>query len=275
MVLNTVYWYVPALLAPTIVAITRRYRLGHTPWTTTLGVHLASAFAFSVIHTSVMLMTRAVLFANYGRGMAPCGLVELPAAAISHATRLDAGDVLLPRRPRTRDRVLARGGRAGAQRRTAADAPGRSAAAGAAASAPAAFSLQHAAHDLQPDAERCRSGGPHDRSAERPAPNEPAIERPGSERQAGDRDPAVVSGDRADAVPRSPERRDRRGSRRAGRARSASAPAAARRERRPPRDRAAGAAGTHRHPRLPKRRTAASSRCGTAGMACRRIGSSP
>ena len=26
MVLNTVYWYVPALLAPTIVAITRRYR---------------------------------------------------------------------------------------------------------------------------------------------------------------------------------------------------------------------------------------------------------
>jgi len=67
MVLNSVYWYVPALLAPTIVAITRRYRLGHTPWTTTLGVHLASAFGFSVIHTSAMLVTRAALFPFGGR----------------------------------------------------------------------------------------------------------------------------------------------------------------------------------------------------------------
>src|SRR5580765_4761589 len=70
MVLNTAYWYVPALLAPTIVAITRRYRLGHTPWTTTLGVHLASAFAFSLIHTTAMLITRAALFPFGGRVMA-------------------------------------------------------------------------------------------------------------------------------------------------------------------------------------------------------------
>jgi len=73
MVLNTIYWYVPALLAPAIVTITRRYRLGHTRWTTTLGVHLASAFAFSVIHTTAMLMTRALLFPNGGRGMVPAG----------------------------------------------------------------------------------------------------------------------------------------------------------------------------------------------------------
>ena len=70
MVLNTMYWYVPAMLAPTIVAITRRYRLGHTPWTTTLGVHLASAFAFSLIHTTAMLITRAALFPFGGRAMA-------------------------------------------------------------------------------------------------------------------------------------------------------------------------------------------------------------
>jgi two-component system LytT family sensor kinase len=67
MVLNTVYWYVPALLAPTIVAITRRYRLGHTPWTTALGVHLATAFAFSLICEAVMLLTRAMLFPFGGR----------------------------------------------------------------------------------------------------------------------------------------------------------------------------------------------------------------
>jgi len=73
MVLNTMYWYVPALLAPTIVAITRQYRLGHTRWTTTLGVHLAAAFAFSVVHTTAMLLTRALLFPFGGRLMAGVG----------------------------------------------------------------------------------------------------------------------------------------------------------------------------------------------------------
>ena len=70
MVLNTVYWYVPALLAPTIVAITRRYRLGHTPWTTTLAVHLATAFVFSLTCEAAMLITRAALFPFGGRVMA-------------------------------------------------------------------------------------------------------------------------------------------------------------------------------------------------------------
>jgi two-component system LytT family sensor kinase len=70
MVLNTMYWYVPALLAPTIVAITARYRLGHTRWPTALGVHLASAFTFSLIHTAAMLITRAFLFPFGGRTMA-------------------------------------------------------------------------------------------------------------------------------------------------------------------------------------------------------------
>jgi len=70
MVLNSLYWYVPALLAPVIVAITAQYRIGHTRWTTTLGVHLASAFAFTLIHTTVMLITRAFFFPFGGRAMA-------------------------------------------------------------------------------------------------------------------------------------------------------------------------------------------------------------
>lgn len=73
MVLNTVYWYVPALLTPTIVAITQRVRLGHTRWTRALPVHLASAFAYSIAHTAFMLMTRALLFSNGGRGDVPMG----------------------------------------------------------------------------------------------------------------------------------------------------------------------------------------------------------
>ena len=70
MVLNSVYWYVPALLAPVIVAITARYRIGHTRWTTALGVHLASAFGFTLLHTTVMLITRALLFPYGGRAVA-------------------------------------------------------------------------------------------------------------------------------------------------------------------------------------------------------------
>jgi two-component system, LytTR family, sensor kinase len=72
-VLNTVYWYVPALLAPIIVSITQRYRFGHTSWTATLAVHLGSAFAFTVIHTTAIVATRALLFPFGGRVVATLG----------------------------------------------------------------------------------------------------------------------------------------------------------------------------------------------------------
>jgi hypothetical protein len=70
LILNGVYWFVPASLAPFVVGITRRYRLGHTRWSTALGVHILSAFAYSLIHTSILLITRALLFPNGGRGLA-------------------------------------------------------------------------------------------------------------------------------------------------------------------------------------------------------------
>ena len=70
LVLNGVYWFVPALLAPVVVAITRRYRIGHTPWPTAVAVHVASAIAYSLLHTSVLLVTRALLFPYGGRVMA-------------------------------------------------------------------------------------------------------------------------------------------------------------------------------------------------------------
>jgi len=66
-ILNGIYWLVPALLAPAIVAITRRYRLGATPWRTALVVHLASAAGFTIIHTLAILVTRALLFPYGGR----------------------------------------------------------------------------------------------------------------------------------------------------------------------------------------------------------------
>src|SRR4051812_15306530 len=60
--LNLVYWYVPALLAPTIMAVALRYRLGKVRWSTQVGVHLAGVLAYSIVHTSVLLAVRWMLF---------------------------------------------------------------------------------------------------------------------------------------------------------------------------------------------------------------------
>jgi two-component system LytT family sensor kinase len=62
--LNLVYWYVPALLAPSIMALALRYQLGRVPWSTQVLVHAAGALVYSVTHTSVMLLAQALLFAE-------------------------------------------------------------------------------------------------------------------------------------------------------------------------------------------------------------------
>jgi len=68
--LNGVYWFVPALLAPVVVAIAGRYRVGHTQWSTFVAVHVSLALAYSLVHTSLLLVTRALLFPYGGRVMA-------------------------------------------------------------------------------------------------------------------------------------------------------------------------------------------------------------
>jgi signal transduction histidine kinase len=60
--LNLVYWYLPALLAPTIMTLVMRYQLGRVPWSTQAFVHVTGAFVYSIVHTVAMLATRAVLF---------------------------------------------------------------------------------------------------------------------------------------------------------------------------------------------------------------------
>src|SRR6478672_13303216 len=56
--LNLVYWYVPALLAPTIMAVALRYRLGRVRWSTQVAVHLAGVLVYSFALISVLLATR-------------------------------------------------------------------------------------------------------------------------------------------------------------------------------------------------------------------------
>src|SRR5215470_13012049 len=60
--LNLVYWYVPALLASTIMAVALRYRLGKVRWSTQVGVHLAGVLVYSIVHTTVLLAVRWMLF---------------------------------------------------------------------------------------------------------------------------------------------------------------------------------------------------------------------
>jgi two-component system, LytTR family, sensor kinase len=64
--LNLLYWYIPALLAPAIMAWAMREPLGRRRWPVQVFVHLASALTYSVVHTAVMMALRAALMAQTG-----------------------------------------------------------------------------------------------------------------------------------------------------------------------------------------------------------------
>lgn len=61
LILNLVYWYVPALLAPMIMSLATRYQFGRGRWLTPVGVHIAGALTYSVVHSAAMLGTRMLL----------------------------------------------------------------------------------------------------------------------------------------------------------------------------------------------------------------------
>ncbi len=69
--LNLVYWYIPALLAPSIMALAQRWPPGQVRWPVLVAVHAAGAIAYSIVHTAAMLATRAIWFAVDGRVLAP------------------------------------------------------------------------------------------------------------------------------------------------------------------------------------------------------------
>lgn len=60
-ILNLVYWYVPALLAPVIVNIAARYQLGRGHGWKPFAVHIIGALVYSVIHSVAMMATRILL----------------------------------------------------------------------------------------------------------------------------------------------------------------------------------------------------------------------
>lgn len=62
--LNLVYWYIPALLAPMIMAFALRHPFGRRRWPLQVLVHAVAALAYSIVHTAVMMGVRAVLLRN-------------------------------------------------------------------------------------------------------------------------------------------------------------------------------------------------------------------
>jgi LytS/YehU family sensor histidine kinase len=63
-ILNMVYWYVPALLAPVIMRLAAAYPVCNGRWGKPLLLHICGALAYSVIHTAAMLGTRALLMSG-------------------------------------------------------------------------------------------------------------------------------------------------------------------------------------------------------------------
>jgi signal transduction histidine kinase len=64
MVLNLVYWYVPALVAPLIMSLAARYQLGRVRWPALIAIHVAGALTYAVIHTGAMLVSRLAALAR-------------------------------------------------------------------------------------------------------------------------------------------------------------------------------------------------------------------
>jgi signal transduction histidine kinase len=84
--LNLVYWYVPALCAPIIMRLALHYDLGRTRWRVQALVHGAAALVYSIVHTTVVLGARAILFSD-GRPTTLAGLGAY--AGRDYLTQLD------------------------------------------------------------------------------------------------------------------------------------------------------------------------------------------
>jgi two-component system, LytTR family, sensor kinase len=65
-VLNIVYWYIPALLAPVIMSWATSDQLGGKRWYVQVPVHVAGALAYSVVQTAAIMALKATLLSQTG-----------------------------------------------------------------------------------------------------------------------------------------------------------------------------------------------------------------
>ena len=62
LILNLGFWYIPAALTGPIFQLAARFRLDADRWLRSVAIHTAAAVAFSIIHTSVMMVIRVLLW---------------------------------------------------------------------------------------------------------------------------------------------------------------------------------------------------------------------
>jgi two-component system, LytTR family, sensor kinase len=67
LILNLAFWYIPAMLTPSIVAVARRFRLDGDRRLRALAVHVMAALGFMVIRFAGMIGVRFLLWDNGGR----------------------------------------------------------------------------------------------------------------------------------------------------------------------------------------------------------------
>jgi len=64
LILNLVYWYIPALLAPMIMGFALRHPFDRKRWPLQVLLHGSAALAYSIVHTTVMMGVRITLLRN-------------------------------------------------------------------------------------------------------------------------------------------------------------------------------------------------------------------
>ena len=62
LILNLLYWYVPASLSPIIFRLGHRFRVDGPRWIRALGVHAFAAVSYSVVHWACMISMRLLLW---------------------------------------------------------------------------------------------------------------------------------------------------------------------------------------------------------------------
>jgi len=68
LIMNTVYWYAPALMAPLVMRLALRFQAGRVGWPAMIGIHLAGALAYALVHTAAMLAVRRSLMPAFPKG---------------------------------------------------------------------------------------------------------------------------------------------------------------------------------------------------------------
>jgi two-component system LytT family sensor kinase len=67
LILNLAYWYVPAILTPTIFRLAHRFRVDSAHWLRALALHVLCALTFSIVHCACMIGTRFLVWPNAGK----------------------------------------------------------------------------------------------------------------------------------------------------------------------------------------------------------------